>query len=402
MVLIIKNHMKFVIIGGGVAGTTAAEEIRRQDASAEITIIEQEPHRLYSKILLAKYVTDEIDRDRLFLKSEKWYTDKNIELMSEARVLRIDSKNKFVETSEKREIPYDKLIVATGQQPKMLEVDMRGIAYFRTLDDAEILKSSIAHLRTKPKEQRRIIVVGGAFISMEYIHIAQALDIPISIILRSGGFWSRVISQESQEKLFNKARELGIDIHINETFDILGESEFEGVKLSSGVEIGGSILAVGVGVQTDGQWVIESGFDVERGVTCSKSLEVQEDIYTIGDVCEFEDGIMDRAMHIGNWTNAIMQGRCAATNALGDKCDYEFVSSYATRLGDIEITFIGDTDRSIAQDVRMLEQEGSTIELFDRGGRTVGAVILGLTPERAKITKAIQEKKLYEHNKSIG
>ncbi|MBT3230708.1 FAD-dependent oxidoreductase [Candidatus Uhrbacteria bacterium] len=394
--------MKFVIIGGGVAGTTAAEEIRRQDASAEITIIEQEPHRLYSKILLAKYVTDEIDRDRLFLKSEKWYTDKNIELMSEARVLRIDSKNKFVETSEKREIPYDKLIVATGQQPKMLEVDMRGIAYFRTLDDAEILKSSIAHLRTKPKEQRRIIVVGGAFISMEYIHIAQALDIPISIILRSGGFWSRVISQESQEKLFNKARELGIDIHINETFDILGESEFEGVKLSSGVEIGGSILAVGVGVQTDGQWVIESGFDVERGVTCSKSLEVQEDIYTIGDVCEFEDGIMDRAMHIGNWTNAIMQGRCAATNALGDKCDYEFVSSYATRLGDIEITFIGDTDRSIAQDVRMLEQEGSTIELFDRGGRTVGAVILGLTPERAKITKAIQEKKLYEHNKSIG
>ena len=264
MVLIIKNHMKFVIIGGGVAGTTAAEEIRRQDASAEITIIEQEPHRLYSKILLAKYVTDEIDRDRLFLKSEKWYTDKNIELMSEARVLRIDSKNKFVETSEKREIPYDKLIVATGQQPKMLEVDMRGIAYFRTLDDAEILKSSIAHLRTKPKEQRRIIVVGGAFISMEYIHIAQALDIPISIILRSGGFWSRVISQESQEKLFNKARELGIDIHINETFDILGESEFEAVKLSSGVEIGGSILAVGVGVQTDGQWVIESGFDVER------------------------------------------------------------------------------------------------------------------------------------------
>ncbi len=388
--------MKFVIIGGGVAGTTAAEEIRKRDPKAEITIIEQEPHRLYSKVLLAKYVTDELDRDRLFLKTENWYSEKNIELMSGVRVLQINSKNKFVETSDKREIPYDKLIIATGQQPKMLEVDIRGMAYFRTLDDAEVLKSLISELKSKPRDQQRMIIIGGAFISMEYVHIAQALDIPVSIILRSGGFWSRIISEESQQMLLKKAEDLGIDIHTNQTFDILGDTEFEGVKLSSGTEIKGSILAVGVGIQTDGQWLIESGIEVGRGATCDKRFEIQEDIYTIGDVCEFEDGIMERAMHVGNWTNSIQQGRCVAANVLSEKCDYEFVSSYATRLGDIEITFIGDTDRSIAQDVCRIEDGDAVIELFDRGNRTVGAVILGSTKERTKITKAIQEKQLYE------
>ena len=397
----VKNQdliMKFVIIGGGIAGTTAAEELRKRDTKAEITIIEQEPHRLYSKILLAKYVTGELERDRLFLKSVQWYLDKKIELMSDARVLNIDSKNKFVTTSDSREIPYDKLIIATGQEPKMIETDMRGVAYFRTLDDAEVLKALIAELRVKPKEEQRIIVLGGAFISMEYIHIAQALNIPISIILRSDGFWSKVMSDESKKVLLENADKLGVDVHTNETFDILGTNEFEGVKLSDGTEIKGSILAVGVGVQTDGQWLVESGFEVDRGVVSDKFLEVEEDIYTVGDVCEFEDGIMERAMHIGNWTNAIMQGRNAAASALDDKSDYKFVSSYATRLGDTEITFIGDTDRSIMQEVRRIEKDGSVVELFDRGGRTVGAIILGLTKERSNITKTIQEKKLYDLN----
>lgn len=394
--------MKIVIIGGGVAGTTAAEEIRKQGAEAEITIIEQEPHRLYTKVLLAKYVTGELDRERLFLKTEKWYQEKNIELMSGVRALQINSKNKFVATSEGREIPYDKLIVATGQQPRMLEFDMRGIAYFRTLDDAEVLKSLLAELKTRPKEEQRMIIIGGGFISMEYMHIAQAMDIPVSLILRSGGFWSRVISQESQETLLNKAKELGIDVHTNQTFDILGESEFEGVKLSNGTEIKGAIMAVGVGLQTDGQWLVESGLEVERGVTCDEKLFADEDIYIVGDVCEFEDGIMDRAMHVGNWTNAIQQGRCAAVNIMGEDQKYGFVSSYATRLGGIEITFIGDTDRSISQEVRRIEDRDCVLEIFDRNNRTTGAVIFGKSKERAVITKAIQEKQLYEYTKSIG
>jgi len=395
--------MNYVIIGGGIAGTTAAEELRKRDPEAEITIIEQEPHRLYSKVLLAKYVTDELDRDRLFLKKENWYTEKNIELMSDTRVLSIDSKNKFVATSDKREIPYDKLIIATGQNPRMLEVDLRGIVYFRSLDDAEILKSLIAELKSKPRDKQRMIVIGGAFISMEYIHIAQALDVPISIVLRSGGFWSKVLSEESQKKLLEKSRELGIDVRINETFEILGDSEFEGVRLSDGTEIQGSILGVGVGVETDAQWLVESGFGIQRGVLCDSKLEIPEKhIYSIGDVCEFDDVIMERVMHIGNWTNAIMQGKRAAQNAIDDSHDYEFVSSYATRLGDIEITFIGDTDRSEAQSVRRFDDDGVVIELFDRNNRTVGAVILGLTKERVKITKAIQNKELYECQKTIG
>lgn len=388
--------MNYLIIGGGIAGTTTAEELRKRNASANITIIEQEPHRLYTKVLLAKYVTGDLDRERLFLKKPEWYAEKNIELMSGARVLKIDAKNKFVLTSEDREVPFDKLVIATGAEPRMLDIDMRGIAYFRTLDDAEVLKSLIAELQSKPKEEQRMIIVGGAFISMEYIHIAQAFDIPVTMILRSGGFWSKVISKESQDLLLDKARELGVDVRTNETFEILGENEFEGVKLSSGDEIRGSILAVGTGVMSDKGWLEESGLKVGTGLISDSELKVSEDIYTVGDICEFNDGIMERQMHIGNWTNAIQQGRSVAQSLDGDASDYQFVSSYATRLGGIEITFIGDTDRSVVDEVRRQVVGDAVLELFDRDNRTVGAVILGFTKERAVITKAIQNKELYE------
>lgn len=395
--------MKCVIIGGGIAGTTCAEELRKRDADAEITIIEQEPHRLYSKVLLSRYVTGALERERLFLKTQEWYEEKKIELMSGVRVLRIDAKNRFVETSDGREIPFDQLVIATGQEPKsfMQAEGRRGVAYLRNLDDAEALKSQIAELTTVPKASQRMIIMGGGFVATEFVHIAQALKIPATVVLRSDGFWSRTLSDASQALVLEKVRSFGIEVITNEQPEILGSDQFEGIRLANGREVQASILAVGTGIETDKGWLQESNIVVERGVVCDERLESQKDIYTVGDVAEFKDVIMGRAMHIGNWTNAIQQARCVAATLAGEACDYQFVSSYATRLGDLELTFIGDADRAGADEVRSMGAGEAWIDLFDRNGRTVGAVILGPAKERMNITKAIEEKRSYEFTTSV-
>ena len=98
----------YVIIGGGIAGTTAAEEIRKKDATASVTIITEELHPCYSRVLLPHYVKGKVPREKVFLKPADWYVKNNIDLMAGVRVLSVDVQNKFVATSDGREIPYHK------------------------------------------------------------------------------------------------------------------------------------------------------------------------------------------------------------------------------------------------------------------------------------------------------
>lgn len=390
--------MQFVIIGGGIAGTTCAQELRKLNASAEITIIEQEPHRLYSKVMLARYITGELERERLFLKTDNWYRENNIELMVQTIVESIDKVNKYVKTSDGREVPYDKLLIASGQEPKLVDDNQSGIAYLRTLDDAEYFKSLLGKLGTAPAEDRRVIVVGGSFISMEFLHICKKLDIKASVILRSSGFWSRMLSKESQEMIAKEARELGVDVYANTGFSLLESDEFCGVRLDDGAEIRGKVLAVAIGLESDLVWVSGSEIKVDKGILCDSYLMTSSlDVFCAGDIAQFDDIISGRQRQVVNWTNAIEQGITCAHNMNGEKLEYKFVSSYASRIGNLEITFIGDTSLEGAQSLSRIVKDNAVLELFVRNNKTVGAVILGSAKERQAITKAITEQKLYNN-----
>jgi NAD(P)H-nitrite reductase large subunit len=391
-----KFNMNFVIIGGGIAGTTAAQELRKLNSDAEITIIEQEPHRLYSKVLLARYITNELERERLFLKNESWYTENRIELMSGVRVLSIDSINKHVKTSDGRELPYDKLLIASGQEPKLVDSNCGGVAYLRTLDDAEHLKQLIAKLKVRPVEEQGVIVAGGSFVSCELLHICQKLGIKVSVVLRSSGFWSKSLSKESQDIITNKASELGIDIYTKTGFEIIGSDELLGIKLDDGTQIKAGILALGIGLEADLSWLEGSGVKTDIGVLCDDHLQTSiKDIYASGDIAQFNDCVLGRNHLVANWTNAIEQAMTVSKNMSHEDSQYRFVSSYATRLGDLEITFIGDTQRSEADTVSFEQKDNTTYEFFVRKDCTVGAVILGSAKNRKEITKAIFDKILY-------
>ena len=112
---------RYVIIGGGIAGTTAAGEIRKADAEAEITIVGEEQHTLYSRVLLPHYVKGKVEREKCFLKKDTWYAEEGIEYIRGERVSAIDTANKHVELLHaSRELPYDKLLITTGGEPNDL------------------------------------------------------------------------------------------------------------------------------------------------------------------------------------------------------------------------------------------------------------------------------------------
>ncbi|MFH1433878.1 MAG: FAD-dependent oxidoreductase [Candidatus Uhrbacteria bacterium] len=380
--------MKYVIIGGGIAGTTAAEELRRADADAEITIIEQEEHPLYSKVLLPHYVLGKVEREKCFLKDEEWYEQNKIELMLGTRVTKLDTKNKFVETDTAREVPYDKLLITTGTEPRVIGGEPRGTCYFWTFDDTEHL----LHILSEQDSGSSAVVYGGGFIACEFINIFANQGLPTTVVLRGKHFWNSILNDQVGEFFTKHLENNGVKVLSNTKFkETVGDLELLGVKTDQGT-IDCSIMGAAIGQQTDLGWIKDAGIKIGRGVLTNEYLETNtEDVFAAGDIAESYDPIAERQYLAGNWGRALMQGRTVAKNMLGKQTAYQQVSSYAINVLGLDVSFIGDTSKEAADEVivRGDEAEGMT-QILIRDNKVVGAAILGRNGDRGPLTRMIQ------------
>ncbi|MBI5794438.1 FAD-dependent oxidoreductase [Candidatus Uhrbacteria bacterium] len=384
--------MHYVIIGGGVAGTTAAEELRKRDKSADITLVSEEHHPLYSRVLLPHYVKGKVPRERVFLKKEFWYGEQNIEWLRGITCKHLDPRNKFVGLSDGRELPYDKLLIATGGEVRAVDEDLRGVSYLRTLDDADHL----VQLLSAQGAGSRAGIFGGGFIACEYLNIFSHFRIPTILFHRGAHFWTRSLVPEAGALIENHLTQHGVELHVNaQVTNLVGEKELTAVTTTTG-EHAVNFLGVGIGIEPNFSWMREAGVETGVGVKANAFLETNvPDISVAGDIAEFFDPIVERQIQIGNWMNAMSQGRCVAKTMSGEKTEFRLVSSYATNVLGLEIIFVGDTQKSAADEVQVVgsAQAGGVTQVFGRQGRVVGGIMIGRNHDRVAITKAIQERK---------
>lgn len=388
--------MHHVIIGGGIAGTTAAEELRKHNSNAEITLIDEEEHALYSRVLLPHYVKKKVIREKVFLKKESWYAQQNIEWLGGESVVKIDSKNQFVEISSGREISYDTLLIATGGDVRLIPDDVYGVSYFRTLNDADHLVELIGSLA----KDARVGIYGGGFIACEYLNMFHAFGLPTTIAFRGEHFWSHIISNEAGELLNQHLKKNNVEVFTNATFmQTIGEKKLAGFETTQGIH-NCSILGVGIGIAPNFSFVRDVGIEVKEGIVCNQFLETNiPSIFTAGDVAEFFDERFGRHVRMGNWMNATMQGRLVAKNMCGEKQSFNLVSSYATNALGLEIIFIGDVSRIATDETRLFGsiESGGITEVFIRNKQIVGAVLVGRNFDRKILTNAIQDKEKAEN-----
>ncbi|MBI2475036.1 NAD(P)/FAD-dependent oxidoreductase [Candidatus Uhrbacteria bacterium] len=377
--------MRYVIIGGGIAGTTAAEELRKLDPSSEITIVSEEQHPIYSRVLLPHYIKGKIPRERVFLKKENWYSEQNIDWMPGVLAVYLDTKNKFVTLSNGREIEYDKMLIATGGEPRTIFENSRNISYLRSLSDAD----NFLELLNSRENNCNGEVFGGGFIACEYINLFAHFSIPTRVSLRGDFFWSKILDREPAEFVNQYLGKNGITLRKNVSFkDSFIEEELKNKS---------SIFGIGIGIETDFSWLKESGVEISSGIRANEFLETNiPDVYTAGDVAEFYDVIVGRHLKMGNWMSAMSQGRVVAQNMFGNKIVFELVSSYATNILGLEVIFIGDVSKESADEVRIIGsiEEGGITQLFGRKGQLVGAVLLNRNSDRQIITDFIKNKGL--------
>ena len=173
------NKKKLVLVGNGMAGVRAIEEILKISKDLfDITIFGTEPHPNYNRILLSKVLQGDTDVKDITLNDWDWYKENNITLYTGETVIKVDPNQKVVTTDSGRTEPYDELILATGSLPFILPIpgaDKKGVTTFRDIKDTdEMLEAS--------KKYKKAAVIGGGLLGLEAARGLLNLGMDVSVI----------------------------------------------------------------------------------------------------------------------------------------------------------------------------------------------------------------------------
>lgn len=389
------RSVRYLIVGGGIAGTTAAEKLRVGDQEGAITIVSDEPHRLYSRVLLSKppFVLGTQPFDSVWMKAPEWYEEKRIELMLGRRALALDPARKTLTLDEGEEIAYEKLLLATGTHARVWDVPgaaKKGVHYLRTLDHAKTLIEDIAD------GVSRAVMIGSACVTYEIADILRSKGIAVTEVMRESYFWEPALSREESALVEERLTERGVPIvRKTEVAEILGDGRVTGVVLSDGSRIDCDMVLAFIGVVLPTEWLSGSGIALDRGIIANEYLETSiPGVWTAGDCARFKDVILDDTVMMGNWMNAVKQGETAAANMLGGRKVYSLISFHSSHgFGDM-ISFAGD---GRAREDREYLFRGSASErklgrFIIRGNRIVGATMVNRTAELSTIVKIIERR----------
>lgn len=382
----------YLVLGGGIAGTTAAEEIRAKDPNSSITILTEESQRLYSRVLLPHFLRGENTLESVFVRKPESYIEKNLNLLTSTKVTNIDTQSKTVAVEKGETYFYKKLLIATGGKVNKLQIpgaNLPEVVYLRTLDNAQWIKQLLA-------QSKQGVVMGGGFIGIELAQSFVKNGLKTTAVVREKSFWEAVVGENSGKLLSQILINNGVTlITESEATEFVGQGKLERVKLSTGEDIAADIAGVGIGIHMDLAYLKDSGLDINKGVVTNEYLETSApDVWAAGDIAEFYDLTLNKSHQLGNWANASSQGRTVGLNMTGQKTAFETTSMYSINIFDGNFSFLGDP---IVDDQTEVIERGDITQkklarLLIRNDVIVGASLINLPLERNAITNLIKNK----------
>ena len=397
------QRFKYLIVGGGVAGATAAETIRDHDKEGTIGLVNDEPYTLYSRVMLSKpaFFLEKIPFDSVWLKNQEWYQKNNVTFIGGRKAVGLDTVQKTITLEGGEEgggmVGYEQLLVATGVCARTWDVegaDKRGIYYLRTLEDA---KKIIAAIKTA----KRAVTIGSGFISFEMSDLLRMAGLEVTAVYLEDYYWKQTVDEASGKMIEAALERMGVKLmRRSAVAHVVGTDRVEGVVLKDGTKLECDMVLCGIGAYCAMDWLQKGGVAVNRGILTNEYLETNAPgVWAAGDVAEFKDLIAEEVVQEGNWVNAHEQGRIAALNMAAAagvpgaaKEPFEFVSFYTTQGSGITIAFAGDVrplpDRTIVR--RGSPEADSYARFLIVGKELVGATMINRTQELTTVTNLIK------------
>jgi NADPH-dependent 2,4-dienoyl-CoA reductase/sulfur reductase-like enzyme/predicted acylesterase/phospholipase RssA len=281
---------------------------------------------------------------------EAYYRKHDIAVHLGARVARVDSASRTIETEHGGQFRFGKLLIATGASVDRLSVpgsDLGGIHYLRTERDALSLYKDLEHAQ-------RAVVIGASFLGMELAAAFVARGIHTTLITKEDLLYDKLNSPEVSAFFAQYYRARGVELMCRECVEKLsGSARVESVVTSSGKILPCAIVAVAIGVHPETGFLQNCGIDIDGGILVNQHLETnQPGIYAAGDVARFYDPIGRSRRRSEHWDNALKQGRIAAWNMLGERQSWRTVSYFFSDVFDLTFNVVGDTEETSERIVR--------------------------------------------------
>ena len=325
-----------VVVGAALAGARAVTALREEGHDGPITLVGAEPHVPYERPPLSKgYLLGNDELESAFVHPEEWYAEHDVTLRLRTRATAIDRDAHRIELADGDTLPYDRLLLTTGAQPRPLNlpgVDELAPRYLRTIEDSQALKAAFT-------PGARVVVVGAGWIGLEAAAAARHAGSDVVVLEYAELPLLRVLGPEMAQVFADLHREQGVDLRLGAR---IASARAGALVLEDGSTVEGDVFLAGVGVAPDVQLAQEAGLTVDDGVVVDASLRSSDPaVFAAGDVASAFHPFYNRHLRVEHWANALHQPQVAARSMLGKRTVYERLPYFFSDQYDLGMEYIG-------------------------------------------------------------
>ena len=373
-----------VIVGGGLAASRTAEQVRKAGYHGPVAIVSDEAHLPYDRPPLSKDVLHDAAKGLgdVLLRPAEFYAEHDIALVLGVAAQSLDTAARTVTLTDDRVLDYDELVIATGLAPKRISSfpDLPGIRVLRSFDDA-------LELREHAASARRAVVVGAGFIGCEVAASLRRLGVEVVLVEPQPAPLAAVLGERIGELVARVHRAEGVDVRTGVgVAAVFGDSAVSAVELTDGTMVDADLVVVGIGSRPATDWLVGSGVALDDGILCDEVGRTSEPhVWALGDVASWRDA-SGHQIRVEHWSNVGDQARVLVPALLGQEppAGVVAVPYFWSDQYDVKIQCLGEPAPGDA--VHLVEDDGRKfLAFYERDGVLTGVVGGGMP---GKVMKA--------------
>lgn len=329
----------FVIVGASLAGAKAAETLREEGFDGQVVLIGEEAERPYERPALSKdYLRGEAEGPP-YVHEASFYADHAIDLRTATRVEEVDVAASEVRLGDGERLRYDRLLLATGAQPRRLPLpgaDLDGVLSLRTLADSDALRARI-------DAGARLVTIGAGWIGAEVAASARQRGCDVTTLEAAALPLERVLGPELGALYRDVHVEHGVAFRGGVSVEAIeGDGTVAAVRLASGERLEADVVVVGVGVAPRTALAEAAGLEVDDGIVVDEHLRTSaHNVFAAGDVARARHPFYGQRLRVEHWANALNQGPAAARSMLGRDVPYEQLPYFFSDQYDVGMEYSG-------------------------------------------------------------
>jgi len=361
-------HVKYLLVGGGLASSAAAEAIRERDREGAILLVGQEVNRPYHRPPLSKeYLRRQKPRPELFAVEPGWFERNHVDLRTGRRVARLDTARMAATLDNGEEISFERMLIATGASPAQLDVPgshLPNLFYLRTIDDCDHLHHAIDKAlregRPRAGGRGRAVVIGAGFLGVELAASLVQVGLGVELIFPREYPWQRFAGENTGRFLARFLEKHGVALHPSSRPQRLeGDGRVQRLVLSSGDVLECDFVIAAVGAVPNKDLLRGTPITAERAILVDEYCRTNvPGVYAAGDCAAVFDPLFGKHRVLDHWDNAIVTGKLAGRNMAGDEERYAAVNYFFSDVFNLTLSGWGQhrhVDRRLLRGTPTLE-----------------------------------------------